>query len=326
MIKKTIKIILYFILAGLVAGLFYYYSQPIADFAQPAIIQLNTAIKRQLATLSPACQKPIYYSLGEIDSRFNLSDGEIIEAAAEAADIWSRPFGHELFAYATSGDLKMNFIYDYRQQTSDQLKDLGVIVEDDKKTYENLKVEYETLNKRYLEKKSQSQRQAADYEKKLKAFNAEVAKWNKLGGAPAADYDRLKQTEIALEQQRQQVNALAAQTNKMVDELNALVRKLNQLIAKLNLNVNKYNDIGDQTGEQFEAGVYNQNATGTSINVYEFNNRQELVRLLAHELGHALGLNHTSSSDDIMYYLNISKNSIPTPADLAALRTKCQAK
>ena len=79
MIKKTIKIILYFILAGLVAGLFYYYSQPIADFAQPAIIQLNTAIKRQLATLSPACQKPIYYSLGEIDSRFNLSDGEIIE-------------------------------------------------------------------------------------------------------------------------------------------------------------------------------------------------------------------------------------------------------
>ena len=153
-----------------------------------------------------------------------------------------------------------------------------------------------------------------------------MAKWNQRGGAPASEYDRLKQTEAALEQQRQQVNALTSQVNKMVDELNTMVRKLNQLIAKLNLNVNKYNDIGDQTGEQFEAGIYNQSSTSTSISVYEFNNHQELVRLLAHELGHALGLDHTSNTEDIMYYLNISKNATPTSADLSALNAKCSSK
>jgi methyl-accepting chemotaxis protein len=324
--KKTKKAVLYLILAGLIAGLVYYFFQPLADFSQPVILKLNTAIERQLAALSPACHQPIYYSLGEIDSRFNLSREEIIKVTAEAAGLWSQPFGQTLFAYATSGELKINFIYDYRQQTSDQLKDLGVIVDDDKKTYDNLKVEFDTLNQQYLEKKSQLQRQITDYEKKLKAFNAEVAKWNQRGGAPAAEYGRLKQTEAALEQQRQQVNALTSQANKMADELNLMARKLNQLITKLNLNVNKYNNVGGQTGEQFEAGVYTQNATSTSISVYEFNDRQELVRLLAHELGHALGLDHSSSSDDIMYYLNISKNATPTPADLAALKAKCEAK
>jgi len=326
MAKKIVKIFLSLILAGLIAGLFYYFFQPIADFSEPVIIKISSLANRRLESLAPACQKPIYYSLGEIDSRFNITREDAIEAVAEAGDIWSQPFGQALFAYAASGPLKINFIYDYRQETSDQLKELGVIVDDDKKTYANLKLQYEQLNKQYLEKKSQLRQQGADYEKKLQAFNAEAASWNGRGGAPDADYQRLKKTDAALEQQRQQVNTLTLQVNKMVDQLNTLVRKLNQLIAKLNLNVNKYNSIGGQTGEQFEAGVYNQNSTGTFINVYEFGSHQELVRLLAHELGHALGLNHSSNTEDIMYYLNISQNSTPTPADISALDAKCSRK
>ena len=196
--KRNLKFLFFLVLVGLIAGLAYYFSQPLADFSQPIIVQINTALTRELATLFPACRKPVYYSLGEIDPRFNLTPDEIIKDTAEAANIWSQAFGHTLFAYASSGPLKINFVYDYRQQTTDQLKELGFIVDDDKKTYENLKAGYDTLNGQYLEKKSQLQAQAADYEKKLKAFNTEVAKWNKRGGAPAAEYDRLKQTEAAL--------------------------------------------------------------------------------------------------------------------------------
>lgn len=326
MLKKVYKIILVLAVAALIAGGVCFYSRQISDFTEPALVKINYLLRRQLAQLYPACSKPIEYSLGEIDSRFNLSDEEIIKATAEAAAIWSQPFGRTLLSYATSGELKINFIYDERQQMTDQLKELGFIVDDDKKTYENLKSQYETLNQEYFSQKAQLERQIAAYERELKDFNAEVAKWNKRGGAPAAEYERLKQTEKDLESKRQQVNTLTAETNKLVDELNALVRKLNQLITKLNLNVNEYNNVGGQVGEQFEAGLYSQSATGTSVTVFEFNDRQELIRLLAHEFGHALGLDHTSSSDDIMYYLNESKNAAATAADLAALQAKCEAK
>lgn len=313
-------------MAVLIIGQVYFYYRPLTDFAEPTLVKINYLLRRQFARLYPACSRPIEYSLGDIDPRFKLSNKEVIAATAEAAAIWSQPFGRALFAYATSGALTINFTYDERQQTTDELKYQGLIVADSKETYENLKSQYETMNRQYLAQKAQMEQQAAVYESKLADFNAEVDKWNKHGGAPASEYKRLKQTEVDLEAERREVNSLTAEVNKLGDEVNIIIRKLNQLISGLNLNVKKYNNIGGPVGKQFEAGLYNQTATSTSITVFEFNDHQELVRLLAHELGHALGLDHSSSSDDIMYYLNESKNATATVADLAALKAKCEVK
>lgn len=326
MVKKNFKLFLLLLAAIIISGFFYLYSNQISDFASPAIVKINTLIRRQIAQLYPACSKPILYSLGVIDPRFRLTREEIVRAAAEAGNIWSQPFGQALFAYATTGELKINFVYDIRQQTTDQLKELGVIVGDDRKTYDNLKAKRDLLNDQYWQQNVALRKQAAAYQDNLKSYNAEVAKWNKRGGAPAEVYSQLEAAQKALDDERLRVNAATADLNRMIDEFNTVGRALNKLADQLNLNVGKYNDIGDQTGEQFEAGVYDKTATSTSINVFEFNDRQELVRLLAHELGHALGLDHTSSSEDIMYYLNESKNSTATAADLAALRARCEKK
>ncbi|KKP81160.1 MAG: Peptidase M10A and M12B matrixin and adamalysin, partial [Parcubacteria group bacterium GW2011_GWB1_35_5] len=111
--------------------------------------------------------------------------------------------------------------------------------------------------------------------------------------------------------------------NEMVDEINSMVVVLNRLATTLNLAVEKYNTVGASRGESFEEGVYIQEGLSRQIDIYEFSNRDKLVRVLAHELGHALGLDHVDDTKAIMYEFNQGNNKALTKADLAELQIKC---
>lgn len=63
---------------------------------------------------------------------------------------------------------------------------------------------------------------------------------------------------------------------------------MNQLIVILNLNVNQFNTVSHSNGEEFEEGEYVRDISGERINIYEFDGEKKLIRVLTHELGHAL--------------------------------------
>ncbi len=283
-------------------------------------------LTRELMNLAQPCAEPITYSLGEIDPRFNLTKDEALAEIEQAEKIWEVPAGKQLFEYSPTGDLKINFIYDNRQKATDAIKKIGLVINNDRASYDTLKARYETLLASYDEQKGQIEARIASYEAEQKAYNQEVELSNRRGGASREEY-------LAFNQERLRLNALAeglkqaqGKFNQLVGTLNSTEQVLNKLATTLNLHISNYNNVGNSAGGQFNEGEYRRDASGTVIDIYQFNNRDQLTRVLAHELGHALGLEHLDNSKAIMYYLNEGLNIKLTTDDLSALKSKCRIK
>ncbi len=295
----------------LLLGLGYYYRDDAGRF-----------LRGLLNRLQP-CQRPILYSIANLDPRFGLTKTELLNDIGLAEKIWESPINKQLFEYSPSGDLKINFIYDYRQKATDALRKIGLVINDDQSTYNALKAKYDLLVASYNQEKAQLVTLTTTYNADKSAYEQAVNYWNGQGGAPKAEYNALEQKRIDLNNQVAVINQVESSLNASVDTINSAGIILNKLIATLNLQVSTYNTVGASTGKEFNEGEYVSDASGTAINIFQFNDTNQLVRVLAHELGHALGLGHLNNPKAIMYYLNEGMNEKLTADDLAALKKAC---
>jgi hypothetical protein len=303
-LTKTLSTIL---LLALIGGTIYYSREEWKNVLFPSI----------------PCTEPIAYSVGDFDERFDMSRAEFIETIEEAEEVWEHALGKELFTYSATGTLKVNLIYDYRQQATEKLNDVGIAINQDKESYDEVKVRYESMRAEYDKKEASFQKDSAQFDKDKAAYDKEVAYWNDQGGAPADKYEELRAEGRDLNERATALNRRAKELNSLSSEINGTASILNDLAKKLNMKVSVFNNIGASTGEEFNEGVYVRDASGERIDVFQFDTRAQLRRLLEHELGHALGLDHVDDNQAIMYRLNSSENEEPTEADLRELRAVC---
>jgi len=308
---KIIKVIL---ALALVVGPVFYFENDI-KLAQ-----------KNLAKIISPCDKPIEYSIGDFDSKFGLSREDFLKAVNQAAEIWQTSVDKNLFKYADNGALKINLIYDARQEATDKLKSLGLNIHSDQATYDTLKNKYDASDKIYNTQKIELDNVIKYYEEQKINYEAEVKAANKRGGANQEEYAILEQERKDLSILAESIKTKQAVLNKSVDDINAMAGVINRLIRELNLSVGDYNTIGAGTAGEFQEGQYARDAAGERINIYQFDSQNLLIRVLAHELGHALGIDHLNNPKAIMYRLNENGNEEITADDIAALKAACKIK
>lgn len=304
-----------FILAISLLGSFGYYFQD----------DVGRVFRHFLSRLQP-CRQVITYSIDRLDPQFHITKERLLYETEQAEKIWESSINKQLFRYSPEGDLKISLIYDYRQEATDALKKLGIVINADKATYNKVKAEYDLLVSRYDKEKVYLEALVQKYNTDKEAYERDVRYWNSRGGAPKQEYNSLEQRRIDLNNQVAVINQTQDSLNKLAEDINSAAIVLNKLIADLNLQVNTYNTVGASTGKEFNEGEYVRNASGTYINIYQFDNEDKLLRVLAHEFGHALGLGHLDNPKAIMYYLNEGINEKLTADDLGALKNLCGIK
>lgn len=116
------------------------------------------------------------------------------------------------------------------------------------------------------------------------------------------------------------LNAEASELNQLESQIQSQITNVNQRIRTVNSTVATYNSTA---GQDFEEGVYVGTANPPHIDLYEFKNETQLERLIAHEFGHALSLDHDSNVDSIMYPENDSTSLTLSAEDKAELHQRC---
>lgn len=236
------------------------------------------------------CAEPVAYAIGAIDSRFGVSTSTVVAEAKAAADIWNKAAGKTVLLYDSDATLKISFVYDEREATA--------------KLGSQIARQQAALDREHAALDAEQEGLAV----KQDAYNEKVQAINASGGASPGEAKKLDAERAAL-------RALAGSLESAVERYNASVATLNAQVAQYN----------QTAGHPFEEGKYVRDASGERITIFAFIGTEQLERVLAHELGHAIGLPHNDDPASIMYAKNESGNLVPTQADLADLKALCGA-
>ncbi|MFH1346797.1 MAG: matrixin family metalloprotease [Spirochaetota bacterium] len=270
------------------------------------------------------CEKTLQYSVGNFDERFGITKEEFINVIKDAEKIWEEPMKLNLFDYEPNAQFKINLVFSEEQKEFIERSSIKEKIENNELSIDRLDEEYESLSFLYDQKLNNYNNSLYAYEERLNLYNSKIDYWNNIGGAPKNIY-------YSLEKEREKLDSLAFElesdrisVNELGDKLDILAERSNHSISQFNTSISTYNaKFGE--AKEFDQADYK----GNEINIYQFNEINDLNLVLIHELGHALELDHTENPESIMYYLMDEQNIVLpklTQEDIEALKTKCNLK
>lgn len=262
---------------------------------------------------------PITYQVGIVHGQHAWDRAAFEEALDDAAGLWNDAAGRPLFRRDPRGALRVNLVYDHRQAAVDRLKTDGLRLDGSRASYEALKARVEAFRAEFAASREALERDLEEHNLAVRRFNAEVAEARRAGGAPAEEVRRLERNREDLDRRLEALRNRQAALKDHAEGLNGLIELLNQQAAAHNAQLASVQATEAELGEAFCKGRYRQEGAARSITIYQANGRDDLVRVLAHELGHALGLEHLPEPEAVMHSHMRSDAPELTAADRAAL-------
>ncbi len=260
------------------------------------------------------------FSIGTVDSRFGVSRDRLLTLVNEAKSLWEKEAGRELFQYYPRAQLSINLIFDERQQTMIEARRVRSSIRHSERSFNELKEEFESERRIADRMQSRYNQRVSAYNEQAQELDARIDRWNTAGGAPPEIVSRINAEQAELSRERERLNLDEASLQSAIARVNLLVDELNELVKRDHMEVTYYNG-HFVSSRPFDVGDYN----GKEINIYAFDGQAELKATLVHELGHALGFQHSGDPSAIMYPI-LARQDLRrlhlAPADKNLLRAK----
>lgn len=287
---------------------------------------IKKIIDRKIEYLLP-CKLPITYSIIGLDTDFGITKSDFLNDIQTAENVWEKESNLNLYEYKeTGGTISINLIYDQRQASTLKLKTLNTVIDSDKANFDKLNTRYSELKNVFERSKSVYEQKVAAIKKEKEYLDSQVIYWNTKGGAPKNIYNELLKSESEL---KNKLTKLESEENALqikATEINALGNSLNGFVKGLNQNVDTFNTTRVANGQEFDEGEYVENKDERAINIYQYDNKAKLIRVLAHELGHSLGIDHNDNPSSLMYKLNQGNALDLSVEDVKSLKDVCRIK
>lgn len=242
--------------------------------------------------------------------------------------------GTPLFDIARGGGSPIVFEYDERQATvaargarERDLDRMRAAIEAGRGALESASTEHDSALRRY-------QSDVEEHRRAVRAYNDEVQRWN---GREIPDT-----VEAELERRRREIDAVAEELQRRQRQLNRRSEEMGRDVEDFNRRVQELAEAQRDFARDFpatasESGTYDETVTWEDgrpvsvirrITIHQFTGFEDLVLVLAHEMGHALGLGHAPGGGAIMSEVftegtDIVSTGRATDVDAGLLRVRC---
>lgn len=271
------------------------------------------------------CSEPLEIGVGSLDDRFQIDRITLGNALRDVADLWSSAIGAPVVVYSEDAELVVNLVYAEEQQLTDSERQFR-----DRLQSESMSIEM--MERRFNERQNEYEKKARIYENEMEELQVSIDRlnqWvnihNRNGGFNEDELRQYDYRKASIDNRSEALERKQAELMRDAETLNRMISDLNRQIENKNELVDEYNRTF--TGERkFTQGAYEWNHSGESIQVFQFSSLDELKLVLAHEVGHALGLPHVENPASVMYYLmgNQKVNGLAlTNEDILALKALC---
>ncbi len=294
----------------------------ITNIGYPETVDLDRQVQRE----NEPCLLLLNWSVGYIDPQFQVSEDDVIHSMNRVVNLWATAVDSLNSRQLEEGGVTVQLVYDDRQERSRTELQLRETLQSKRALIDQLKEQHNARMREYVEQSAEYLQLETVYTGRVDRLNDWILEINEAGGFSEPEWDQLRAARSNLQEMLQIKDDKRDELNTLVDKLNDLTISLNQIIHDRNMLVADYNS-EFSTGDRFVSGTYERRGGQSMITVYQFMTLHELELVLAHEFGHALGIDHVSNPQSVMFELMADQSYFTqielTEEDKAAARALC---